>query len=75
MPAITKWAKCEFNPDASEIAEIFWEMSSEEQCHFFDHLNKISNGKLLMQMESVRSYQFFTTNAKMAMQLIGGYAK
>ena len=75
MPVITKWAKCEFNPDAKEIAEIFWEMDDEEQCYFFEHLSKISGGKLAMQLEFVRDSKFFTNDAKKAMQLIGDYAK
>ncbi len=75
MPVITKWAKCEFTPDANEIAEIFWEMTSEEQCYFFEHLGAISGNKLYFQLQAVRDSEFFSAKVKSTMSTIGDYSK
>ena len=54
------------------LAKMFWEMDNDQQAEFFDALSKVSDGKLLEQMENVA---FFTDSLSLkaleAMTAIG----
>ena len=76
MKTFKSKVEAEFNPDAIDIAEAFWEMNAEEQCYFFEHLYHISGGgSLSQQMQGVIDDDAFSHEAKMCLLVIGDYAK
>ena len=57
---------------SSELAMLFWNMSSDGQAQFFNELANISDA-LPMQLEYVRQDEALTVAGKKAMQMIGEY--
>jgi len=56
-------------------AEFFWDMSSDEQAKFFNHLSKISDDHMCSQLQYICESDDLTIHGRDLMELIGEYAK
>ena len=56
------------------LAEAFWEMTSEEQAMFYNHLNKIADFHFAFQLQSITDENGLTLAGRRVMQSIGEYS-
>lgn len=71
---IKRWTECEIHLSADELADVFWHMDAEEQAHFFERLNEVSDGNLAIQMQYVTDHPRLNDGGRQAMRVIGDYA-
>jgi len=56
------------------LAEAFWEMNSEEQARFYNHLDEIADFHFPFQMQSITDDDGITLAGRRVMQCIGEYS-
>jgi len=65
----------EVKPTVEELAEEFWELGSDEQAKFFNHLAEIAKTpKIELQLGAVAIEKELKTTGRKIMRLIGEYA-
>jgi hypothetical protein len=64
----------EFNLTYEEIANEFWNMDSEDQAKFFNHIGKNRKFDVAMQLEYIRQEEVLNTDGRELMKAIGDYA-
>lgn len=63
----------EFEP--FELADMFWQLDSDEQAKFFNRLGIIASHKLCFQMCNVSQSEELQPCGKDAIEIIGSYAE
>ena len=56
------------------LAELFWEMSSDEQARFYNRLSEVSDFKFPFQLQSITEENGLTLAGRRVMQSIGDYS-
>ena len=71
---ITRSVKVEIEPSGAELASCFWAMCSEDQAVFFNTLDRISDGRLVFQLQSITDCPTLEAGGRSAMSYIGDYS-
>lgn len=74
MKKIKRNIKIEITLTPEELAAYFWGMSQGSQAAFFNHLGKISDNMLCMQLQYVTDCDDLTHDGRHAMRVIGEYS-
>ena len=56
------------------VAELFWNMGSEEQARFYNHLDEISDFHFPSQLQAITEEKGLTLAGRRVMQEIGEYS-
>jgi hypothetical protein len=64
----------DLNLNYEELSEGFWNLDSEEQAMFFNHLAKNKKFDIAMQLEYIRQEEVLNSDARELMKTIGDYA-
>jgi hypothetical protein len=60
--------------DPEMLAEAFWDMDSDKQARFFNHLDKIADFYFPFQLQSITDNNGLTLAGRRVMQAIGEYS-
>lgn len=71
--SITGWSQVSYVLDPCQVADLFWQMDSEEQAGFFNQLGQISSGKLGTQIFEVVDGGDLDVSGKVALSTIADY--
>lgn len=56
------------------LAELYWNMTSEDQAKFYNHLDKISDFHFPFQLQAITEEDGLTLAGRRVMQAIGDYS-